>query len=903
MTLECPKCKSPVAREGQRFCYRCGYELRDYYDSLNIEIKDSRPDSNPLPASPPDDTAASGEKVVPNMTAEFSSPQLPAASAATQTGGTVALNMEEVGINTESIIVRHTSEQKAMLRILLPTGDVFDREITQTETQMGKGPRNDVVIADPAVSAAHAMIRIENGEYVVNDLGSRNGTYVNGERIIAPHSLKHGDVIGLGLSKITFRLGNHSETGAIDVAEIIRPPMTPPLTEDSLAAAAIAEGLVKESDIRRLRGGDAGGRRLYRALLEDGLASEEGLRDLMGRTFHIPTIDLGSAQVDKSVVERLAARTARDRLLFPVAEESGSVILAVADPTDTEAVEGARREVGLSVSVRLATASEILEQVDRHYGPRLVGLLPSGEKLEYFINLHETEIGKASHNHIVLSDPTVSNTHAILIARDKAYSIVDLGSRNGTFVNGERLGAHAHTLRHGDTIQLGQTVLTFKNRAETTANVTATLSPAALAEIRKRAGAGDNSEASPQKAEEAAAPAIVIPMVAGAEAAPAQAAENITPVQASAEASATGEDDKTDKKKKKKKKGEDARLKAAYISGLSRILAQILAVILSVGLALYITQRNSSSEKPVAEIGSKGKAKMKIASPGAGTVFKGGVFEASGVVQVPGTNGVYFVDDSKPGQIFWMELDQSGKQVGEQVKPIDFGASVADPEGIAYGASFFYVIGSQSHSEVGDRNALVRFAFDSSNQNMTKVDVIANLRDFLIEKVPELKEASERSGNDGGLNVEGVAWDIPNERLLLGLRSPLVAGKALVVPVKLRDPLGPFSKENLDVAGSAIGLSLGGLAIRDIQYDPKSASFLIIAGPSSRGETTAEYSLWEWNGNADQSNADSTPHELTKLDSKMKPEGVTRVEIGGRKFIFIVGDGSSYMKVDLADTP
>lgn len=902
MTLECPKCKSPVAREGQRYCYRCGQELRDYYDSLNIELKDLRSDSNPLPTAPSGDGVTSGNKSAQAETSEFSSLQEPAASTAAQTEGTVALSMEESGLKTEPVLVRHTSEQKAMLRVLLPTGDVFDREITQTETQMGKGPRNDIVIADPAVSAAHALIRIENGEYVVNDLGSRNGTYINSERLTAPRALKHGDVIGMGLSKLTFRLGNYSETGAIDVSEIISAPKPPPLTEDSLAAAVINGGLVKASDVERLRGSDANGRRLYRALFEDGLTSEESLRDLMSRNFQIPTIDFGSVQVDKSVVEKLSARIARDHLLLPVAEESGSVILAVADPTDTDAVEQAAREIGMPVSVRLATASEILEQVDRYYGPRLIGVLPSGEKLEYFINQHETEIGKAPHNHIVLSDPTVSNTHAILIARDRAYSIVDLGSRNGTYINGERLGSHAHTLRHGDTIQLGQTVLTFKNRAETTANITATLSPAALAEIRKRAGVEDNSETTPRKSEGAAAPAIIVPLDANASPAAAQAAENIAPARANSEAVGAVEDEKGDKKKKKKKKGADDRLKAAYISGLSRILAQILAVILSVGLALYITQRNSNTEKPVAELNSKGKAKMKIAAPGAGNEFKGGVFEASGVVQVPGTNGVYFIDDSKPGQIFWMEVDQSGKQVGEQVKPIDFGASVADPEGIAYGASFFYVVGSQSHAEVGERNALVRFAFDSGNQSMTKVDVIANLRDFLIEKVPELKETSERAGNDGGLNVEGIAWDIPNERLLLGLRSPLVGGKALVIPVKLREPLGPFSKENLDVAGSAIQLSLGGLGIRDIQYDARSASFLIIAGPSSHGETTAEYSLWEWNGDANQSNPDASPRELTKLDSKMKPEGVTRAEIGGRKFIFVVGDGSSYIKIDISDT-
>ena len=142
----------------------------------------------------------------------------------------------------------------------------------------------------------------------------------------------------------------------------------------------------------------------------------------------------------------------------------------------------------MPVDLHLATWTQISEQIEAFYGPKLIGVLPTGEKLRYMINQAEIEIGKASHNNIVIADPTVSNTHAILMVRDGGYSIVDLGSRNGTFVNGERLGTHSHTLRHGDAIQLGQTVLTFRNSGETTENVTATLSAEALEEIRRRAG-------------------------------------------------------------------------------------------------------------------------------------------------------------------------------------------------------------------------------------------------------------------------------------------------------------------------------------------------------------------------------------------------------------------------------
>ncbi|HSE37761.1 MAG TPA: FHA domain-containing protein [Blastocatellia bacterium] len=374
------------------------------------------------------------------------------------------------------------------MKILLPTGDVFDRKLTNAETQIGKGPRNDIVIADPAVSTAHAMIRLEGTVYTINDIGSRNGTYVNSERVNDSRELNHGDVIGIGLSKLTFLLGDHGDTAAIEVDEIARaarPEAPPPLTEESLAVAVINAGLVKKADVDRVRG-DAKGR-LYHALINERLASEESLRDLMSKTFQIPVVDLTTSPIDEDVVAGFPAKLAREHQVFAVAREDDSLILAVADPTNAAPLEQLRRALSSPLDIRLATAGQIREQVDRHYGPRLIGVLPSGEKLEYLIDKHEVEIGKASHNHIVLTDPTVSNMHAIVIFRDGGYTIVDLGSRNGTFVNRERLGAQAHTLRHSDRIQLGQTVLTFRNPGETTANITAVLPGEALEENRRRA--------------------------------------------------------------------------------------------------------------------------------------------------------------------------------------------------------------------------------------------------------------------------------------------------------------------------------------------------------------------------------------------------------------------------------
>jgi hypothetical protein len=61
----------------------------------------------------------------------------------------------------------------------------------------------------------------------------------------------------------------------------------------------------------------------------------------------------------------------------------------------------------------------------------------------------------------------------------------------------------------------------------------------------------------------------------------------------------------------------------------------------------------------------------------------------------------------------------------------------------------------------------------------------------VLSLTPGLKQPwatiSKRLRRWVGLNVEGVAWDRQKRRLLLGLRSPVVNGHALVVPLKLRD--------------------------------------------------------------------------------------------------------------------
>jgi DNA-binding response OmpR family regulator len=77
--------------------------------------------------------------------------------------------------------------------------------IDQPELIVGRDEHCDVVIPERQVSRQHARIRQERGKYVLEDLDSKNGTFVNGQEIDGPHSLQDGDEIQIAFCcKLTF---------------------------------------------------------------------------------------------------------------------------------------------------------------------------------------------------------------------------------------------------------------------------------------------------------------------------------------------------------------------------------------------------------------------------------------------------------------------------------------------------------------------------------------------------------------------------------------------------------------------------------------------------------------------------------------------------------------------------
>src|SRR5262249_32984458 len=127
----CPQCKSPIPRDVSRFCNQCGADLRLVSAPLG-QVDISRVGTSPEIAN----------IEIPPKTLEVASPPISAPLIESSDRKTMVVPKDEVKIK----------RPEALLHIMLRDGSVIEREITQDEVKIGKGPQNDIILSDASVS-------------------------------------------------------------------------------------------------------------------------------------------------------------------------------------------------------------------------------------------------------------------------------------------------------------------------------------------------------------------------------------------------------------------------------------------------------------------------------------------------------------------------------------------------------------------------------------------------------------------------------------------------------------------------------------------------------------------------------------------------------------------------------
>lgn len=106
-------------------------------------------------------------------------------------------------------------------------------ELAKNELYIGRDINNDIVINDSEISRKHARLILQAGGYVLEDLGSTNGSFVNGQRLMGPHVLRPGELVMFGENvSLAFEAGYDPDAtmvaGAVQTATLMSEPAPQP---------------------------------------------------------------------------------------------------------------------------------------------------------------------------------------------------------------------------------------------------------------------------------------------------------------------------------------------------------------------------------------------------------------------------------------------------------------------------------------------------------------------------------------------------------------------------------------------------------------------------------------------------------------------------------------------------
>ncbi len=103
------------------------------------------------------------------------------------------------GVRSKASAQQAQPRQPSPLQLVVLEGSLAGQTFTLSgQTTLGRSSENTIQLEDERASRRHAQIDLQGGDWTIQDLGSRNGTFINQERIVQPVSLQTGDQVQIG---------------------------------------------------------------------------------------------------------------------------------------------------------------------------------------------------------------------------------------------------------------------------------------------------------------------------------------------------------------------------------------------------------------------------------------------------------------------------------------------------------------------------------------------------------------------------------------------------------------------------------------------------------------------------------------------------------------------------------
>jgi ABC-type multidrug transport system ATPase subunit/pSer/pThr/pTyr-binding forkhead associated (FHA) protein len=302
-------------------------------------------------------------------------------------------------------------------------------ELTRSEITIGRDPSVDLTLPSPSVSRRHARLSRQGDGYMLEDLGSSNGTFLNGERLVERRHLKSGDQIRLGKA---ITLIYEAPT---DLKKTVA-SRSPAMPADALKTELEQNINIEELEaappklIVSIAGGSSQTYSLTRPILT--LGRVEG-NDIVVPS---PIVSGQHARLERlnGGYQLVVVPQAKNPVLFEGRPLDGSRVLHNGDVLRIGSLDP-----GMMVTMTYQAPSETVSE-------------PAQDIV--FDEKNLIQIGRDPSNDVVLATPTVSRFHAQVEKVGQRYRVRDLRSSNGTFVNNERIEKETW-LTPDDTIRIG----------------------------------------------------------------------------------------------------------------------------------------------------------------------------------------------------------------------------------------------------------------------------------------------------------------------------------------------------------------------------------------------------------------------------------------------------------------
>jgi ABC-type multidrug transport system ATPase subunit/pSer/pThr/pTyr-binding forkhead associated (FHA) protein len=311
-------------------------------------------------------------------------------------------------------------------------GNIID--LPEKELLIGRIAPADIILDHREVSRRHARLIFRDGDYFLEDLGSKNGVWVNGEKLTGEKKLADGDAIELGVGvKLSFQSRKSAEViEEATAVETVEPVQNKTMIEQDMHLSAILKSTpaAPPTLVVTLAGSEPESHTLSKDRITLGRAEDNDI------------------VINSMIISRYHATLENTPRGYEIVVKAGA--------TNTLTCQGQP-----VVERQLLSNGDVL-RIDSELPGMMISMtyqspMQAAAKVPFTLRFGEKDkmtFGRDAENDVVLNMPNVSHFHAQMTRVGRRYYITDLRSANGTFVNDKRVEGDVW-LNPDDTVRIG----------------------------------------------------------------------------------------------------------------------------------------------------------------------------------------------------------------------------------------------------------------------------------------------------------------------------------------------------------------------------------------------------------------------------------------------------------------